>query len=255
MKKCEGCGFDNDDARVFCQNCGARLETPVAVPVAAGPAQASGPRRPESSYRKRPPAAFLVAALFAKEIIWTAVLAAILAAFVQAIREPDDVPAPVATPNATQASLLAADMLAAADSVYPRTLEITTESANNFIVSRVTSAEADGSSFRARFQRAYVAPETGVCRLGVEQRMFGHPVYLELIVQPLLDGKRMSGEFTGGRIGRLPVPPFLVTAFSRSFEPVLASLDAPAGWISKASAVEISSAGATVRWDGKPPDR
>jgi hypothetical protein len=252
MTPCAACGFENDETRNFCQNCGARIEREADAPAAQVSSFPAPARRSSASAPKKRSGPLAASLVFVRELVWTAILASILACFIQALRPPDSIPAPVEA-NPTQASLLASDLQAAVGSDYPRSIDISTEAANNFITTRVVGAGSSDGIFRARFQRAYVIPGTGGFCLGVEQRINNHPVYLQLFVKTRPEGRGTAADIISGSFGRVPVPGFLIPFFTRSFEPVIASLETPLRWLSKASAVDITPAGATARWVGQAP--
>lgn len=248
MIRCQACGFENDQTRVFCQNCGTRLQIAGQPVAAAAPERAVRKKmvqRREPS-RLRLPVGFSV---LAKEAIFIGLLGALMASFVQALRPPDALPAPVA-PRPAAASLLAADIRAAMASDVPQTVEISPGEANNFLVSRVAGAE-DVAFWQARLARAYVTFQEGKVNFGIEQRWAGHPVYLQLVARPVAAERGTSAVVEAGSIGRLPVPSFLLGAFQRSFQPVLDALDVPLSWMSRAQSVTLTPGAAVVSFPGR----
>jgi hypothetical protein len=249
-RACGQYGFENDETRVFCQNCGARLQE-GSVRAAPAARNLSAPARRAPQRKNKPKGgAFLLLAVMVREVLFTAILAAILAVLVQSVRAPDNIP-PALPEIPAMASLLAADIQAAKESVYPRSLTIEPEAANNFLATRVKGAGAGGSKLRARLVRAYVIPRNNALTLGVEQSLAGHSIYLQLDYRIAEGTDGTSAVLTGGSLGRLPVPGFLAPLYSRSFAAVLDALSHPASWFSNASSVEISPSGAQVRWSGK----
>ena len=244
---CGQCGHNNDDTRVFCQNCGARLEVESVAPAARNLA---APARRNATARKAPRGGgvALLGALV-REVFFTAILAVILAALIQAVRMPDDVP-PALPAVPSSASFLAADIQAARDSIYPRSLNIDADAANNYLAARVMGADTGGSLFRAQMVRAYIVPGVNAFTLGVEQNLSGHPIHLRLVYSVESQDGGTAAVLTGGSMGRLPVPKFLVPLYSRSFAGVLEALSHPASWFATASTVKIEPSGAFVRWPG-----
>lgn len=251
---CPSCGFANEENRVFCQNCGTRLE--VSAKPGDPPAAESAPSRPTSSPygRTRPPLqerqkshaphSGIVGLLFG--FLRTMVLAALVAVAVQIFRPPDAVPAPgqVSEPLASR---LAADLHAARENNYPRTVELPIADANNFLAARITGGTG---ALGARLARCYVAPEGALTRFGVEQHVANYPVYLELAIEPAQSGGVTTAKVVRGSVGRLPIPAPLLPFFSKSFAPVLESLRGPRGWLEAATSITTSPDGWVIQWPG-----
>jgi len=264
MIPCGACGHENDPTRVFCQNCGVRLDKSAVTESpdgAASPAPAGAPPPSPVQFRAgrdtpKPPAMrsgalFKGVWIFLKEVAVTAALAFVIACLVQMLRAPDGVVAAKA-PLEASASLLAADIQAARDNPYPRALTITADQANNFLAARLAPALAGPMGWPpVSFSRAFVVPADGRLTLAVQQAFMGLPVFLQVTVEPVAGDGGIGARLVGGRIGRLPLPTALLPQFEKSFSPTLGALATPMEWFRSASSVEISPAGAVVNWPGK----
>lgn len=248
MIRCEACGHENDDTRVFCQNCGARLGSAGEHVAGAEPARQYRPV-PQAPAQKKKSRHFPGCVALLRDGLWTLALGAILAILVQAMRMPDGVPLAVSARPAL-ASLLAADIQSAIFSKYPRTVQVSEEAANNFLAARVEGVEGGAGFWRARLARVYTRYLQGRAIFGVEQRLAGHPVYLQLVVRPVPGGDRMGVAVESGHFGRLPVPPFLLGLFQKSFRPVLEALQTPIGWLAQAESISIAPEVMVVSWRG-----
>ncbi len=246
MSKCTSCGFENDSTRVFCQNCGERLEREEGSPAPA-PVQPHRYSDPSSKPAPRQGGLLLLVGGLFKDLVRLAVLAAIAACLVQMIRTPDDVP-PVIVPRAPSASMLAADIQTAVESPYPRSLDISEEAANNFLAARVEGAAEGSSTWRATFTRAYVVIGTGEFSLGIEQKLKNYPLYLQLRLEPRSSAEGATLEPVGGSIGRLALPRFLIPYFVKPFEPVLTTIAGQLRWFETADKFTFAPEVATVEW-------
>jgi len=278
---CKTCGFMNDETRIFCSNCGARLrEKPASdeepktdldekgaakvkenkgkAPTSErreGAIVAAG-RRPGPRAKRRipgykpdtnPTPSFGVSIF--KEMVLIAALALLLATLVQILRPPDDL-LPQLPVQKQMAKELANEVHQASQSRYPRILEVSTEQANNFLASRLQSSENSGA-FSARFVRSYIIPGDDSFRFGVEQNLFGYPFYLELHGKPAKEGDQLGTELTAGSIGRLPIPSQVIEFFAGSFSTVLDILNEQLGGLKSADSVVITPEGAEIKWSGK----
>lgn len=250
MKVCASCGYENDLTRIFCQNCGERLEVSDAISDTT-PAPATPYRYGDKAQRKarKKPGFGRLTVTLVREVIGLAILAALLAALLQATRAPDAIPPPQ-TAKAALTSLLAADIQAARENPYPRSVDVTWEQANTFLASRLTALEGTSNVLRARFERAYIRGEGGEVVLGVEQRLGHWPVYLQLTFQIQSSSQGTTAQPIAGQMGRLPVPKFLLHYFVRTFQDVMDALKAPTSWISTATGVTLTPEGAKLLWPG-----
>ncbi|GAB4175170.1 MAG: hypothetical protein Fur0032_14920 [Terrimicrobiaceae bacterium] len=250
---CPSCGFANEDNRVFCQNCGTRLEvsakagTPPPAGHAARPSSSPyGRSRPpikerQKSHARKPGALALIIA-----VVRTLVIAALIAATIQIFRPPDGIPvkSPASEPLASR---LAADMHAASENNYPRSMELPVADVNNFLASRISGRRG---AMGATLARCYTAPKGDLTRFGIEQRVAKYPVYLEMVLKPLPARAGTSAEVVAGSIGRLPVPAPLLPLFRKSFSPVFEALRGPRGWLESATSITTSPDGWVVQWPG-----
>lgn len=249
--RCESCGFENDETRVFCQNCGTRL-TSGEKPAAA---EAAAPHRYSDRSRNLgrpsvPSFGYYVGRLF-REILGIALVSSLTAAVLLMAMAPDNIP-PEEDRNTTKANLLAADIQAARASAYPRTLVIPQSDINNFLLCRVQGMTGSGGITQATFQRAYVSLGSGDFLFGVEQRLRTWPIYLQLRMKPEARNGAMTLLPEAGKIGRLQVPKFLLSYFMLSFKSVTQALENPMSWFATARTVTIAPEEATVTWEGLP---
>lgn len=250
MKVCSSCGFENDPTRIFCQNCGERLEV-SDVSSDATPAPATPYRYGDKSRKKahKKPGFARLTVTLVREVIGLAILAALMAALLQALRAPDAIPPPQ-TAKTALTSLLAADIQAARENPYPRSVDVTWEQANTFLASRLTALEGTTNVLRARFERAYILGEGDEVVLGVEQRLSHWPVYLQLTFQIQSSSQGTTAQPVAGQMGRLPAPRFLLHYFVRTFQDVMDALKTPTSWISSATEVTLTPEGAKFLWPG-----
>ncbi len=259
MNKCGQCGHENDPTRVFCQNCGTRLE----VDESAGPAATPGPRHTpvpvkRSSVKKgkgMTPAGALWR--LARGVLSTAFLAAILATFVQFARVPDDVPeAKPGDPRVAERFI--AGVRTFASSPYPRTMDLKQESLNNYLQSRLTAAPTDGSDAISgtRFGRAFVVVDDGTFHFYVERRHLGMSIYVgaECSVQAGPGGAAVT--VLGGSIGRMPIHPAIFgLVMGRIISPAVTALGEPLELLKGANRVTLQPGVVLMGWPGKVPPR
>lgn len=252
---CAHCGFDNDPTRIFCQNCGTRLEeaTPESgklfiPPGQQAPAAVRKPIKPVSVASSRSGKS-VGGALFSF-LVSTLLSAALLAAVIQMARTPNDVP-PAVPANDAQASALYADAEAASQSAYPRNLGFAAPQINNYLATRLLPAESAGGSFiQRKFSRAFVTLGEGSYRLTAEQKISSFPLYISLIQKPVSAGGKVTLENIGGAIGRLPIHPALAPLLERLTGPMADQLMDAQALFANASSMEVQPSLVIVNWPG-----
>jgi len=276
--KCAQCGHDNDLTRVFCQNCGTRLERPAGLetPTISGPTQVpagqplekvgpvSGPKKivrkpagrpapgkPASSSAK--PKMTFGGALFwlVRRVITTAILAFVLAVLIQVFRMPPDLP-PAQKINPVTASQLLQSLQMFASSPYPRSIDINQDQINNFLLSRIVPASSSGI-LRPEFIRTCVLLRDGSADFYVEEKYLGLPIDFYLTVVPVVENGATSFRIVSGTAGHLPIPSLLLPAFAdRIFKPIMVSLTDASALVQASNRTLFLPGVLRLSWPGKP---
>jgi hypothetical protein len=244
--RCASCGHDNDPTRVYCHNCGTKLDR--AAVVATPP---TGFTHPTDVLKKgrRPTAGRggLVGAL-AKLVI----LAALAAAVVLALLPPPDVPPPVVADEGLSARLngLLDDASAATE---PRAFALPAAEINRWLVSSVALRAID-APLKLRPQRLYAVPGRGDLRVGLELALPGAGrIFLEGDYVPV----RGPGGYTlrprRYSIGRLPLPVLLGWPVQRQMDGLAGALAGPLEQFARASHIGIEPEAVALRWSDSAP--
>lgn len=258
--RCNQCGHDNDPTRVFCQNCGMRLERPEggeAEMASSTPVMGRSTQKPKKKFSLGIPEGGVAwaAMRILRTVLSTAILAALLALFIQLGRKPDNIPEPQ-KPSQEQATQLFQSIKAFGETVYPRALDVYETQANNYLASRIVSADDGGSSVRAKFERAFVVIGEGEMKFFVEQKFLGWPVYMHLnyvtgsVVDESIARNSTTIKVTGGGIGRISVPSWLVPMLEKNLQSVIDSTSDATNLLSRTSSVEFHPGVAKLSWQG-----
>jgi len=250
--KCGQCGHENDLTRVFCQNCGVRLERPPGDdPTISGPTKVPTERH----FRGRAATAGFAVAVFGfiRKIVSTAILAALLAVVIQMARQPDGIP-PAQPANEVQAGQLLQALQTFSGSTYARTMDVSQAQANNYLASSIVPDTAtNGKLFRADFSRAFVVIKSGELEFFVEQRFYGWPIYMCLTTAPATSGGKLSLRVTGGGVGRMPLNTRLIPLLEGIMRPVVSSTSEAATVLETADEVVFTPSVAKLSWRARKP--
>jgi len=244
--RCASCGFDNDPTRVYCHNCGLRLERGQAVEAP------TGFMHPTDAARMKKPRQPLAWGRYIGAAFRLLLLAGMAAAVVLALRPPPDVPPPVAA-DAQLASRLNTLVGNAANASEARAFSIPAGDLNVWLNSMV-SWRAGGGAVALQPQRVYAVAETGAVRMGLEARLPpGIPVYFEGLYapQPVARGYTLVPRALS--IGCLPLPWPASELVTRQFAGLA---DAGADLLdemAKASEITITPEKVHLGWGGRQP--
>ncbi len=229
---CRECRHDNEAERIFCHECGARLDR-------SGLAKAKQSAEDPQQTRKRLERLLSGRGLKARQtffLVSKIVLGACaLAAVIQMLLAPE-------VPPSTQElgiGSMSLELENAASDHRVRELRFTEEQVNASLATGLRSKQAALSNFAFRFERALVAFDEGRCRFIVERSAFGHKIYTTGTYAVSLKGGQIVLQNLGGSIGRLRVHPELMKHAGFLFGGVAAALERERKSLAKLGAVEF----------------
>ena len=227
---CAECRHENEPERIYCHDCGARLDR-SAVKVRKEDVQDARKRVKKLFDPQRA----RIRALFFK-ISKVVLGACLVAAFVQIVLPPD-VPAP--TKTAMLASQIRFDLEGATTRHQPAQLQYTDEQANAFLVYALKPKQKSLDQPMLDFKRAVVEFREGACSVTMERSLFGYSVYTTMTLAPRLTAGQIGVTTKGGSIGRLPIHPQIAQFMGLLFTDLRAALDHEMKLVAKMGAVEF----------------
>ena len=229
---CPECRHDNEPERIYCHDCGARLDRSALTK------EKRTEEDPKDTRRRLQRFFDGRRALMRRRFFqWSKFIlgALILAAVVQMVRLPD-------LPEAPQAPMLPAQISmdlenAAAD---PRVgpLRYTDEQVNAYLAYTLKSKQTVLSKY-LDFQRAVVGFGEGHGWITAQRALFGYPLATTAIYSMQLRDGALVTKALGGRIGRLPVHPWLMQYAGFLFSDLRTVLQREYKSISKLGAIEF----------------
>ncbi|MGA1539883.1 MAG: zinc ribbon domain-containing protein [Chthoniobacterales bacterium] len=240
---CASCGYENDPTRVYCHNCGVRLERGNVAPPPTGfthPTDVAKMRKP------RQPVAW---GRYFSALFKVAFLAVLVAAVVLALLPPLDVPDPV-EPDENLASRLGSLLNDAATSPEARAFGLPAGDINRWLVSSV-ALQGAGGTIQLQPERLYAVPENGQVRVGLEVNLAGvTAIFFEGDYAPVRGGNGYTLEPRRYSVGRLPLPVLLGWPVQKQLDGLGEALTGPLGQLSRASYIGVSPEMVTLRWSG-----
>ena len=229
---CEQCNYLNEPERVYCHNCGAKLDRSL-LPKGEDKKQESPDKARKRVEKMTNPASGWVWRDI-KILFKTLIYAALVAAIILVARAPDGVPDPKKEPTMR---LVNSDMMEALESPTPRALTFSEDEVNQYFKQMLKAKE--GAIPGVQFTRAYVNLTPGSLRINSENSLVGYPVYSGVTYRvEVKDGKFLS-TVIGGNFGRLAVDPQLMRYADTAFQGLWTSLKREREKMDKMSSIVV----------------
>ena len=218
---CKECKFENEPERVYCHNCGAKLDRsllpPEAVPVRRDPAELQR----QVQKLMQPSAVRPVQVL--KKFVLSVLIGALLAGLVVAGRPPEDVPV-LKQEQIDSARQIDAELQSLIDARVARSVAYSEGDVNAYLKNNVRPKKNQDSVLGLKFEQLYVRfLEGNVCSVTQRMSIFDYPVYFNAAHRVALAGGKLTTTPVGGRVGRLPLPAALVKPLDMLFAPAWAA--------------------------------
>lgn len=200
---CKECDFVNEPERVYCHNCGAKLDRSLL------PKEDQLRREPPERARKRimrmtnPGGGAIKAALW--NLAKTLVFSSLAAVCILMLQEPDGVPS---SKPELSSRLVASELTQLMASPQARALAFTQAEVNSFLASGKVKKE--GSVPGVLYKRAFANFESGTCRISIERTVWGFSVFAGTLYRAEATGGVYYATNLGGNLGRLPLHPLLM---------------------------------------------
>jgi hypothetical protein len=233
---CTECRHENDAARIFCHNCGERLDRSKMASVKKAPEGADARRRLQKMMEGP---SKLRQNFFA---IGKVLLAAAVAAGLVEIALPPDVPTP--TKTAAQQIDLELENLASHQRSGP--LEYSQDQINAYLAYRLAGKKKVLNEPFLTFVRATASFREDDCTIGIERSLFGYSLFSRISYRTSSADGKISPITAGGWVGRLPIHPAIMKYCDKMFADLWSALDRERRLISKMGAVTFHEGSVTI---------
>jgi hypothetical protein len=230
---CAECGHENEPERIYCHNCGVRLDRSAVVPKKSAQ---EGLRETQRRVRRIfDPTRIKVRFWFFRTA--KLVLGACgTAALIQMLSAPD-VPPPVKP--LLLPSQLNFELENAINYHRPPQLQYTEEQVNAYLGYALKSKQSSLDKPLLDFKRVVVGFGEGDVKVTAQRAFFGFSIYSGSSYKVSLQAGQLVTSNNGGSIGRIPVHPLLMRVMDVIFADVWSGLDRERKLVSKMSAIEL----------------
>lgn len=233
---CTECRRENEAERIYCHNCGERLDRSGVVTQKKSNSAEDARRRLE---KMMGPPNQLRQNFFATSKL---VLAAAAAAVLVEIALPPDVPAP--TKTAPQQIDLELESLAASQKPGPVTYS--QDQVNAYLAYRLTSKKKALNKPLLTFERAVASFREGEGTIAMERSLFGYSLFSQIAYRVDAKDGKVWATNTGGWVGRLAIHPALMKYGNVIFADLFSALDRERKLLAKMSAVTFQDGTVTI---------
>ena len=233
---CTECRHENEAERIYCHNCGERLDRSAV----AAHKKSHDSEEALRHLQKMMGAPSQVRRNFfaaSKLILGAAVVAALVE-----IALPPELPAP--TKTAPQQIDLDLENVASYQKTGP--LEYSQEQINAYLVYRLTGKKKVLDKPFLTFVRATASFREGECRIGLERSLFGYSLFSRTSYRVDASGGKFVATNTGGWVGRLPVHPAIMQIGGIIFADLWSALERERKLLGKMGAVSFHDASVTI---------
>jgi hypothetical protein len=230
---CPECRRENEAERIYCHDCGARLDrTALAKEPPKGEDVKETQRRLKNLLD---PSRAKMRLMFFK--VSKLILGALVAAAIVQMILPPDVPARVMTGEFPPQINLDLENAAMNHSQVP--LRYTEAQVNAYLGSALKSKQSALSSSVLQFERAVVTFDETVCRITAERSLLGFSFFTTTSNKVTLQDGKVIASNNGGSIGRMPIHPLIMKYADPLFGDLWAALDRERKSVAKMSAIEF----------------
>lgn len=215
--ECKQCGYVNEGERVYCHNCGARLDRSLLV--------SESKPLPAKKPKKKRPAGERVAAGFwapAWAVLKLVLAGAALAAVAQGVREPEGRPVGV---QSGRAPAMVPFLKAMVASPMPRRMVLEEDQINEYLHGILGGTSKGMLADYLRFEGAYVNLGEGVCKFTLQQSLFGWSLYFGGAYRIESKSGKTEAVCVGGNVGRLNLSPGVMKYCGFVLKKLWAALD------------------------------
>ena len=232
---CGACGFSNEPERVYCHNCGAKLDRSLLPTVEQDQKQESADSARRRIKKMTNPSGYTVGRLL-KSLFSVFFWAALIAATFLISQKPDGVPE---DKNELPTRLVQSELMDATQAPAPRTISFTEAEVNATLKQSLKRAGSDSGIPGIEFQRAYATLKPNIIHIGTQQALWGYPVHAGVDYRlTVVDGK-FTPILVGGNFGRLPVRLEVMKYLDRAFQKLWTALRREHEQVQKMQSVSV----------------
>ncbi|HEY1581624.1 MAG TPA: zinc ribbon domain-containing protein [Chthoniobacterales bacterium] len=239
---CQDCKHQNEPERIYCHNCGARLDRSGVIKdkIQANETEVQTQQRLKKMFDPRRGRATRTALKFIKTIL----AALVTALIVVMLLPPAEIPPETKTYDF--APMINMDLVSAISSNQPATLIYNEEQVNSYLAALLRRKDSPAGEGYFPLRRLFVRFREGECGVNVRRELFSLPVYCGSVYRVRLENGKILADATSGYIGRMPIHPTLVKAADLLLQKAWSTLDRERKTVSKLAGIQFHPQSVTL---------
>ena len=231
---CPECRRDNEAERIYCHDCGARLDRSALAGRATGKKETTEElhRRMRGMFSQRGVKARLLFFNIAKVTLLAGIVAAAVVILI-----PPDVPPAVKSEEFPPQINLSLETLT--ESRQPQSVQFSEEGVNAYLASALKRKKEKLNHPLIDFERAMVAFTEGNCRVTIERSIFGYSIFSSGDYAVQIAGGKVTASPRSGAIGRMPIDPSVMPYAGFLFSDAVAAMDREHKLLNKAGSIQL----------------
>src|SRR5581483_1556682 len=193
---CKQCNYENEGERIYCHNCGSKLDRSVL------PVEKSKPEESVEATRKRvkrlikPDSGFFAGG--GKKLVSAILWALLVAAVIEAVRPPQHVPTVLKKEDFLDVPQLSLALEDATRLPVSRAFSIAEDDINKYLAYTIKAHAGGIFSDMVKFDRSFVHLDKGVCWITSQQSLFGYALYATAGYQLAIENNKLAAKTVGG---------------------------------------------------------
>jgi hypothetical protein len=214
---CKQCGYANEGERVYCHNCGTKLDRSLLPTSAIATEETLAKKQKRIRKAVTPRRGFFAGS--GKFFVYTMLSAVVVAALILVVLPPDDVPAEIPKTDLMNMDVRAISMELENDiqSTAPVSVTLKQSEINPYLQYTIKAATTGYLADEVKFERVFVNLDEDLIRISAEETVFGLPVYSTAYYRLAIRNNKLEATLKGGNFGRLKIHPKLMQNIADSF--------------------------------------
>jgi hypothetical protein len=236
---CAQCGYVNEAERVYCHNCGSKLDRSILPTHDEQGEDSPDKARKRISKMTNPKRGFILQEV--KTFLKVEISAVIVAALYLIGQKPEGVPE---QKKGSIERMVNSDMMEAMQASQPTLISFTEDDVNGHLKRTVKTQETMMPGVEV--SRVYAEFLPGVIRMGTENSLFGYPIYAEMAFRAEVKDRKFITTVVGGSFGLLAVDPRIMQYATFLFQGSWDALKRERGQMDKMEKVEVKKGSITL---------
>jgi len=218
---CKQCNYANEPERVYCHNCGAKLDRSLLPKEPAKTKETVEQSRKRVRKLVNPARGFFTN--WHITLLNTLASALSVAALIQMARPPMGVPKVPTKDDLLNAPQLIEGIEDLQMSPSPQARQLSENDINLYLATAIKTT-SDPNSDYFTFDRAFANLGKDVIKITAQESIFGYPVYAAASYKLAIVGGKLVSTNIGGSLGRMPVHPMIMDYCNFAFDQLWAAL-------------------------------